>query len=94
MSDQLPLYPDSKWPLKPGYYWAKWTVAADGTHEGDQLTPASDWEIVQVEANHINWRDNPLEDEALVVAVPGVRESQWRDCFLWGKMVSELDSPS
>jgi hypothetical protein len=80
------------WPMKPGYYWARWTVAATGTHEGDQLTPASEAEIVQVNANHAHWADNPAEDEALSVSVPGVRETQWRDGFVWGEFVSDLDA--
>lgn len=28
-----------KMPTTPGYYWAKWRIAADGTREGDELTP-------------------------------------------------------
>jgi hypothetical protein len=48
------------------------------------------WEIVQVNANHVNWEQNPMEDEALSVSVPGVRETQWRDCFVWGDFVAEL----
>jgi hypothetical protein len=76
-------------PTKPGYYWAKWIIAADDTHEGSELTPAQTWEIVQVNINQVNWRDNPL---ALSVSVPGVREDQWRDCFVWGDFVAELRS--
>ena len=26
-------------PLSPGYYWAKWKIPADGTHEGPLLVP-------------------------------------------------------
>lgn len=75
-------------PLKPGYYWAKWRIASDGTHEGDDLTPSGKWEIVQVNANVMSWEDNPTEDEALSVSVPGVRETQWRDGFVWGEFVA------
>lgn len=77
-------------PMKPGYYWAKWQKAAAGTHEGDELTPAINWEIVQVNANHMCWEDDPAEDEALSVSVPGVRETQWRNCFEWGDWVRPL----
>lgn len=77
-------------PAKPGYYWAKWKIAADGTHEGDELTPAKTWEIVQVNANVLGWEDDPADDEALSVSVPGVRETQWRDCFVWGPLVAPL----
>lgn len=38
-------------PTKPGYYWAKWRIAADGTHEGDELTPSDFWGIVEVNEN-------------------------------------------
>jgi hypothetical protein len=81
---------NKNWPMKPGYYWALWTVAHEGTHEGDNLTPASNWEIVQVNANTINWERDAEEDEALSVSVCGVRETQWRDCFLWGEFVADL----
>jgi len=77
-------------PLKPGYYWAQWRLAADGTHEGGELTPSTTWGIVQVNANHMLWEDNPAEDEALSVSVPGVRETQWRDGFVWGDFVAEI----
>ena len=77
------------YPRKPGYYWAQWRVAADGTHEGDQLVPGG-WEIVQVNANHVHWQGDPEEDESLSVSVPGVRETQWRDDFWWGEFVSDL----
>lgn len=77
-------------PMKPGYYWAKWRIASNGTHEGDELTPSDKWEIVQVNANFLCWEDDPAEDEALSVSVPGVREMQWRDCFVWGEFVATI----
>lgn len=83
-------------PDKPGYYWAKWKIAADGTHEGDDLTPAREFEIVQVNANMAGWESvEPHQadyDERLSVSVPGVRETQWLDCFVWGERVSDLRS--
>jgi hypothetical protein len=75
----------AKWPTKPGYYWARWTVAAVGTHEGDQLTPSRNWELVEVWQNHIGEDD----EEKFGVSVHGVRESQWLDCFLWGEFVAD-----
>lgn len=81
-------------PTKPGYYWAQWRIPADDTHEGGELCPSNEWEIVQVNANGVNWQDDPTEDEALSVSVAGVRETQWRDCFVWGPFVSELAPPS
>lgn len=35
-----------KYPLKPGYYWAMWKTPAEGTHEGYQLCPSNEFEIV------------------------------------------------
>lgn len=79
-------------PQKPGYYWAKWQIAADGTVEGDELTPAFDWEIVQVNENVNGWQDmtDEEEPERLSVSVCGVQMTQWRDCFLWGDFVAPL----
>jgi hypothetical protein len=78
-------------PMKPGYYWAKWRIAADGTHEGDQQTPCDTWEVVQVNANSIDWIDDPTANEALSVSVPGVQKTQWPDCFVWGEFVAPLE---
>lgn len=80
-----------KTPIKPGYYWAQWRIPADGTFEGEEICPSSIWEIVQVNSNHVDWENDPLEDEALSVLVTGVRETQWRDCFVWGDFVAALN---
>lgn len=72
-------------PTKPGYFWAKWKIPADGTHEGADLCPSDNWEVVQVNDN------NGLGDEKFSVSVPGVRETQWLDCFFWGKFVTALE---
>lgn len=79
-------------PQKPGYYWAKWQIASDRTVEGDELTPAFDWEIVQVNENVNGWQDMTDDEdmERLSVAVCGVQMTQWRDCFLWGDFVAPL----
>jgi len=73
--------------LTPGYYWAQWRIAADGTYGGDELTPSMSWEIVQVNDNN----GPPGSAEELSVSVPGVRETQWPDCFIWGPRVSDLE---
>ena len=85
----------NKMPQQPGYYWAKWKIASDGTFEGDELTPSSEWEIVQVNTNIIGWEDETDEEnpERLSVSVPGVREVQWRDGFVWGSFVAALKAP-
>jgi len=82
-------------PQTPGYYWAKWQIAADGTVEGDELTPATNWEIVQVNDNVNGWQDmtDEEEPERLSVSVAGVQQTQWRDCFVWGAKVAELNDP-
>ncbi|RUW56836.1 hypothetical protein [Mesorhizobium sp. M8A.F.Ca.ET.021.01.1.1] len=75
------------YPNDTGYYWAKWRIASDDTHEGEEMTPSDTWEIVQINDNN----GEPGDLEELSVAVPGVRETQWRDCFIWGPKVSELN---
>lgn len=75
-------------PLKPGFYWAKWRIPAEGTFEGDKLCPSNTWVIVEVWVNTIDWYNNPTEEEALMVSIPGVRETQLRDCFVWGEFVA------
>lgn len=80
-------------PMIPGYYWAKWRIATDETHEGDELTPSNTWEVVAVNANVIDWDDDPTELEALSVAITGVRETQWRDQFIWGQFIAPLNDP-
>lgn len=77
-------------PMKPGYFWAQWRIPAEGTHEGVELCPSFKWEIVQVNSNQVDWERNPAEVEALSVSVCGVRETQWRDCFVWGDFVAPL----
>ncbi|MER9212390.1 hypothetical protein NKI54_09980 [Mesorhizobium sp. M0663] len=79
-------------PLEPGYYWAKWRTAADGTVDGDELTPCDNWEIVQVMGNDPDWETHPADDKALFVFVCGVEEAQWRASFVWGDFVAPLDN--
>lgn len=71
-------------PCVPGFYWAFWLTASRGTHEGDQLTPANDWGIVEVWENFIGDPCEADKAEKLGVSVPGVRETQWLDNFKWG----------
>jgi hypothetical protein len=30
-------------PTKAGFYWAKWSIAAEGTRDGGELTPSDQW---------------------------------------------------
>ena len=77
-------------PTKPGFYWAMWLTHEPDTHEGDELTPATNWEVVQVWENHIGTEceaDKEMGIEKYRVSVPGVRESQTLDNFKWGMAV-------
>lgn len=75
-------------PTKPGFYWALWTVAEPHTHEGHKLKLPQDWEVVEVWENYIGEKceaDELAGCEKFMVSVPGVRESQSLDCFIWGE---------
>jgi|GEM_PF-3569889 len=79
-------HPIEGMPDRPGYYWAKWRIAAYGTREGDELTPSDTWEIVQVNGNN----GDPGSLEELSVSVSGVEQVQWRHYFVWGAHVADL----
>jgi hypothetical protein len=79
-------------PNEPGFYWALWLTAATGTHEGDQLTPASDWEVVEVWSNYANALCGADRYEQFGVSVTGVRETQWLENFKWGERVPDRKS--
>lgn len=68
-------------PTKPGFYWGKWRIADDGTHEADLVNMmVHDWEVVHVFENCLD----EGSDERFRVEVPGVRESQALENFFWG----------
>lgn len=77
--------PPPNWPTRPGFYWARWMTAARDTHEGDELTPGRDWEVVEVWRNQSEMYECEGDDpaERFGVGVPGVRETQWLDNFQW-----------
>lgn len=85
-------HPTGRLPQEPGHYWAKWLTAAEGTIEGDEITPALRWEIVQVNVNALNWKllTDEQDMDRLSVFVPGVQQTQRRDFFLWGEFVAPL----
>lgn len=69
-------------PTKPGFYWAKWRIPDDDTHEKDLINfRVMDWEVVEVFENCINETDI----EYLRVFVGGVRETQSLENFFWGE---------
>lgn len=79
-------------PTRPGFYWAQWTDAAPGTYEGKDLTPSEKWEVVEVWENFVGDPCEADECEKFGVFVPGVRETQWLDNFIWGERV-EMGMP-
>lgn len=72
-------------PTEASFYWAKWRIATEETCEGKELTPSDEWEVVQVNVNDPSGSIG--EPEYFSVSVPGVREVQWPDCFVWGPKV-------
>ena len=67
-------------PTAPGFYWAKWRIASDGTRDIEEFVSSDRWEVVEVCENHID----PFDAEYLVVAVAGVEKGQALDGFVWG----------
>lgn len=67
-------------PTRPGFYWAKWKIADEGTRDGDELTPNDRWEPVEVAVNS----GSPDDPDYLRVDVPGVERSQSLGNFFWG----------
>ena len=65
-------------PEKAGAYWAVWLVAAPNTYEQEE-NPSGSQEVVSVVVNCLD-EDDP---DHLRVLVPGVRESQPIENFLW-----------
>lgn len=74
-------------PTRPGFYWAKWRIADDGTHEGDEMTPSDTWEVVNI---FVNCTSDDGHDN-LRVEVPGVQRSQSFENFVWG--IGPLEPP-
>ena len=66
-------------PTAPGWYFAKWRIAAEGTRDGDEITPSDKIECVEVWVNHMH-EDEP---DYLRVSVAGVETSQPLDGFFW-----------
>jgi hypothetical protein len=78
-------------PTKPGFYWAKWRIAAEGTEDNGEgcLGADSDWEVVDVFENSLDTSD----DEYLLVHIPGVAKGQPIDNFYWGDNPQPLRPP-
>ena len=76
-------------PNKAGFYWARWISPAEGTHEANDITFPTDWEVVEVWQNFIGDPCEADASEKFGVSVPGVRESQWLENFEWGGLVEQ-----
>lgn len=74
-------------PTEAGFYWAKWRICADGTKDGDEITPSDVPEVVEVWENSLD-TSNP---EFLMVHVPGVEKGQPLDGFVW--LSARLEPP-
>lgn len=66
-------------PKEPGWYFAKWKIASEGTRNGDDLTPSDELECVRVVVNTVDQED----DEHLMVEVGGVEQWQALENFYW-----------
>jgi hypothetical protein len=78
-------------PTKPGFYWAKWRIAEDDTPAELAATlPCDTWGVVEVFENYIGEKH---DNEKFRVAVPGVRESQLLENFIWGPHSTLLTPP-
>jgi hypothetical protein len=71
-------------PKFPGYYWAK-LIHPTGEPEGEDWR-SSNWEVVQVNENYGEGT------EELSVAVPGIGVTQWREDFVWGPRIPDLEN--
>ena len=68
-------------PTKPGFYWAQWRIADEGTQDDGNLPAIGTWEVVDVFENCID-RNDP---EHLAVHVSGVSKGQSIENFVWGE---------
>lgn len=67
-------------PTKPGFYWAKWKIAENGTKDEHDFRPLHNWEVVEVFVNCTDESD----PEYLRVFVGGVSRTQSIENFYWG----------
>lgn len=76
-------------PTKPGFYWAKWRIAAEGTADNGEGCGGIDanWEVVDVFENCLDKTD----DEYLRVHVSGVSMGQPIENFFWGERIPDHD---
>ena len=75
-------------PTKPGFYWARWLTATEHTHEGCELTPAPNWEVVEV------WENDSQGASYLVKAIPLGHPTAMEAITIWkGRwlVVKEVD---
>ncbi len=56
------------------------------------MCPSDNWQLVRCD-NHVNWDNDPLEDEALMVSIPGVRKRRSETLFRVEEFVAHGDRP-
>lgn len=66
-------------PHQPGWYWAKWRIAEDGSSTFGG--PEDEWKIVEVETLGVGYDRDP---DTLVVSVIGEPKMQNLENFVWG----------
>jgi hypothetical protein len=66
-------------PMEPGFYWAKWRIADEGTRDGYEVVPSDEWVVVEVFENVSDEND----DEHFLVHVCGVEKGQSIMDFFW-----------
>jgi hypothetical protein len=66
-------------PREPGFYWAKWQIAAEGTRDGNELMLSDEWEVVEVFQNS----NDESADDHFLVHVCGIEKSQSIQDFFW-----------
>lgn len=75
-------------PDSPGFYWAKWRIPEDGTEDEEHWVSVDKWEVVEVHDNFGN------DEQPLLASVPGVRQTQSLENFVWHKPVAPMEVPT
>jgi len=71
----------NKIPKEPGFHWAQWRIAEDGTDPDQaELLPSTEWTVVEVFMNTLD-KNNP---DHLMAWVVGVAKAQAIENFFWG----------
>ena len=67
-------------PTQPGFFWAEWRIAEDGTWpEGQEHIMSMTPEVVHVVVN----LEDSVESDVLIALVPGIDKQQLIENFVW-----------